>query len=462
MELALLHIMNYSTMHCYLILTLMVLECYERVSGLDIGRHGNMKKRNAINSRPNVVVLLADDVGWGDLGANGEQDSSSLTDFIPKSVTPILDKLAKKGLRFTDFHTGASVCSPSRAALLTSRLGLRTGVVQNFAVDSAGGLPENETTVAKVLLDAGYRTAMFGKWHLGLTKGHHPLDHGFQSYLGVPYSLDMGCTNPPGVNIPMCPGCEMGYDMYDRGLLQCVQNIALPLISNRTIVQQPVKLEKISSAMAYFAEDFIMNRYGNSDPFFLYGAFSQAHVPLLTEHGSNQKEKVFNETLSEMDDIVRRILIAVEKSNHMLKKAGLPTQETLIWFLKTNVERIMLHPNSGASGPNGEIGAVRIGSYKAVFYTGGAASCGGYTPPEDHSRNPLVFNLAVDPAESEPLSPLSEKYWWFMSKVTNALSDFYMSLKVDNTSVTDYSVNDMAKPCCSRESHVCRCPWDMI
>jgi hypothetical protein len=103
-------------------------------------------------SKPNVVVLFADDFGWGDVGANWPSTTE----------TPHMDALANSGLRFTDFHA-MSVCTPSRASLLTGRLGLRTGVVVNFVTDSLYGLPTTEVTLPALLKTAGYDTAMLGK-----------------------------------------------------------------------------------------------------------------------------------------------------------------------------------------------------------------------------------------------------------------------------------------------------------
>ena len=104
------------------------------------------------STRPNFVLMFADDFGWGDVGANWAETKE----------TPNIDRLAASGIRFTDFHAGASVCTPSRAALLTGRLGLRTGVVQNFGVLSQYGLPLNETTLAEMLKATGYSTGMIG------------------------------------------------------------------------------------------------------------------------------------------------------------------------------------------------------------------------------------------------------------------------------------------------------------
>ena len=131
-------------------------------------------------ARPNVLLLFADDWGWGDLGANWK---------ATVGLTPHMDALAASGMRLTDFHAGASVCTPSRASLLTGRLGLRTGITHNFAPGSAFGLPRTELTIAALLKQqTDYHTAMIGKWHLGTTPGYAPTYHGFDEWFGLPYS----------------------------------------------------------------------------------------------------------------------------------------------------------------------------------------------------------------------------------------------------------------------------------
>ena len=134
---------------------------------------------------PNVVVIFCDDLGYGDLGCYGH----------PAIRTPHLDRMAAEGMRFTDFYSAAPVCTPSRAALLTGRLPLRSGMTSDtrrvLFPDSAGGLPETEVTLAEVLKERGYATACVGKWHLGHRPQYLPTRHGFDSYFGVPYSNDM-------------------------------------------------------------------------------------------------------------------------------------------------------------------------------------------------------------------------------------------------------------------------------
>ena len=130
--------------------------------------------------RPNVILIVADDLGYGDLGAYGATDLA----------TPNIDRLAQEGLRFTDFYAVANTCSPSRAALMTGRYPPRSGVNAVLFHDTPEGLPDREITIAELLRDAGYRTAMIGKWHLGATGEFMPLRHGFSEFFGVPHSND--------------------------------------------------------------------------------------------------------------------------------------------------------------------------------------------------------------------------------------------------------------------------------
>src|SRR5918992_3050779 len=131
---------------------------------------------------PNVVILFADDLGYGDLGCYGH----------PSIRTPHLDRMAAEGMRFTDFYSAAPVCTPSRAGMLTGRLPVRSGMAGDrrrvLFPYSRGGLPDEEVTVAEALKQKGYATACVGKWHLGHLPPYLPQRHGFDSYLGVPYS----------------------------------------------------------------------------------------------------------------------------------------------------------------------------------------------------------------------------------------------------------------------------------
>jgi arylsulfatase A-like enzyme len=130
--------------------------------------------------RPNVVFVLADDLGYGDLSSYGATDLA----------TPHIDRLAREGVRFTDFYAVGNTCSPSRAALMTGRYPPRSGVNAVLFHDTLEGLPQSEVTIAELLRDAGYTTGMVGKWHLGSTDEFMPWSHGFDEFFGVPYSND--------------------------------------------------------------------------------------------------------------------------------------------------------------------------------------------------------------------------------------------------------------------------------
>jgi len=283
-------------------------------------------------AKPNFVIMFADDMGYGDIGANFEAAAG---------MTPNLDKIASEGIRFTDFHVGASVCSVSRAALLTGRLGVRTGVVHNFAVTSQFGLPRTEITIAEALRPAGYRTGAIGKWHLGTTPGYHPTYRGFEKYFGLPYSVDMGCTDMGGADTtPRI--CRHGVDRPTDKQYR----LPLPLYKadlncsgatdtcNGAILESPVNFTTLDDRYAAFAEEFIGNVTVDKRPFFLYVPFSHVHTPLYIatrnkgKSGKPGRAGSFYDALIEMDETVGSIMGS-------LKKHGVD-ENTLVFFTGDN------------------------------------------------------------------------------------------------------------------------------
>ncbi|NXF92425.1 ARSG Arylsulfatase, partial [Eubucco bourcierii] len=267
--------------------------------------------------QPNFIVILADDVGWGDLGANWAETKE----------TPHLDELAAEGTRFVDFHSAASTCSPSRASLLTGRLGARTGVTHNFAVTSVGGLPLNETTLAEVLREAGYSTGAIGKWHLGHHGRHHPSFRGFDYFFGIPYSHDMGCTDTPGYNLPPCPPCPQHGTAARVARRDCYTEVALPLFENVTIVQQPANLSSLAARYAQEAARFIQRASDSGRPFFLYLALAHMHVPLEVPSLPPSASGIYGAALSEMDALVGWIKQVADSQGK---------GSTLLWFTGDN------------------------------------------------------------------------------------------------------------------------------
>ncbi|XP_069511167.1 arylsulfatase G isoform X2 [Ambystoma mexicanum] len=267
--------------------------------------------------KPNFVIILADDIGWGDLGAN----------WADMNATPNLDKMALEGMRFVDFHSAASTCSPSRASLLSGRLGIRNGVTHNFAVTSSAGLPLNETTLAEVLKNAGYSTGAIGKWHLGHNGYFHPIFRGFDNYFGIPYSNDMGCTDTPGYNLPPCPSCR--WSSAKTRNKACYTDVALPLLDNLTIVEQPVNLTSLTEKYAKRAVEFILHASESGQPFFLYIALAHMHVPLpVTQYSARMPGRgEYRNSLREMDDFVGRVKKAIDDN---------VKENTLFWFTGDN------------------------------------------------------------------------------------------------------------------------------
>jgi arylsulfatase A-like enzyme len=217
--------------------------------------------------RPNVVFVLADDLGWGDLSSYGAADIA----------TPNIDRLAREGVRFTDFYTAANTCSPSRAALLTGRYPPRTGVNAVLFHDTVEGLPQSEITLAELLRDAGYATALIGKWHLGSTDEFMPWSHGFDEFFGVPYSND-----------------EANFYVYD----------------GRHRLPESVDKSRLIRRYTDRALDFLDRAARQGRPFFLYLAHNAPHVPLdpSPAFAGRSRRGTYGDVVEELDASVGEVL----------------------------------------------------------------------------------------------------------------------------------------------------------
>ncbi|XP_042191842.1 arylsulfatase A [Callorhinchus milii] len=304
---------------------------------------------------PNIVLLFADDLGYGDLSCFGH----------PTSSTAHLDSLSATGLRLTGLYTAASVCSPSRAALLTGRYPSRSGVYPGvFYPDSRGGLPLNETTIAELLRTRGYATAMVGKWHLGygLNGSFLPLNQGFQQWLGVPYSHDQG----PCQNLTCFPPDTRCFGLCDQGV------VPLPVFQDWDIVEQPVTFPTLTARYNRFSTDFIHRSASARQPFFLYYASHHTHYPqFASAHFTGKSGRgAFGDALMEFDGSVGLIV----KS---LRDAGVENN-TFIFFTSDNGPELMRMSRGGTAG------LLKCG--KATTYEGGMREPGiaywpGKIPP---------------------------------------------------------------------------------
>lgn len=261
---------------------------------------------------PNVVLIFCDDLGWADIGCYGAK----------KIRTPNIDRLAKQGTRFTNFYVAQAVCSASRAALLTGCYPNRVGIHGALGPHQRIGLHPDETTLAELLRARGHATGMFGKWHLGRPRSLLPIHHGFDEYLGLPYSNDMWPRHPtaqPGSYPP------------------------LPLIEGDRIVRELDDQSDVTRMLTERSVDFIARNAHR--PFFLYLAHPMPHVPLFTGKRFKDRSRrgVFTDVIEEIDWSTGEIM-------KTLRRLGIE-KETLMIFTSDNGPWLSYGDHAGSAGP---------------------------------------------------------------------------------------------------------------
>jgi arylsulfatase A-like enzyme len=356
--------------------------------------------------QPNIIVLFADDLGYGELGCQGNRE-------IP---TPHIDSIASKGVRFTDGYVASPNCSPSRAGLLTGRIPTRFGYEFNptgaLNEQPGFGLPAEEITIAETLQNAGYTTGLIGKWHLGGTADFHPFRHGFDEFFGFLHEGHYFVPPPyKGVTTMLrrktLPGGLTGRWIGSKGLIYTdhMGGNEPDYDADNPITRggQPVvETEYLTDALTREAIDFI-DRHDDK-PFFLYLAYNAVHSPL-------QGADSYMEKFSHIEDIHRRIFAAmlanmddsVGAVMEQLRKSGLE-EDTIVFFLSDNggPTRELTSSNLPLRGSKGTLyeGGVRVpfmvqwkGTIppgqvykKAVssfdIYATAVANCAGATAPK--------------------------------------------------------------------------------
>jgi len=275
-------------------------------------------------STPNIILILMDDMGYGDLGRTGANQYD----------TPNLDRLAGEGMQFTWYYCPQAVSSASRAGLMTGCYPNRIGITGALSPSAQHGISSEETTIAEILKTKGYYTGIIGKWHLGHQRQFLPLQHGFDYYYGIPYSNDMWPVDFDGVPIHL-------KDTASRLMRYPV----LPLIEGNEKVAEILTLsdqDKLTTTYTGKAVNFI-NEHKNQN-FFLYLPHSMVHVPLgvSDKFRGKSKQGMYGDVMMEIDWSVGEILKALRK-NKLERK-------TLIIFTSDNGPWLNFGNHAGSTG----------------------------------------------------------------------------------------------------------------
>jgi len=264
-----------------------------------------------IEVKPNIVFILADDLGYADLSSYGSE-------FIN---TPFLDEMALNGAKLTSYYSSQAVCSASRAAILTGAYSNRIGINGAFGPKSKRGINENELLISEMLKENGYKTGIFGKWHLGDADKFKPTRHGFDEFFGILFSNDMWPFHP-----------EFPNAFPDDLLLYRNEK---PI---ETLIDQSDLTKRITDESVRFINE------NKDNPFFLYIPHPQPHVPLFAsnEFNGSTGEGLYADVITEIDFSVGRVLEALEKN-------GL-SENTIVVFTSDNGPWLSYGDHAGSSG----------------------------------------------------------------------------------------------------------------
>ena len=278
---------------------------------------------NDDKSKPNFVIIFMDDLGYGDIENFGAINYQ----------TPNISNMVNRGMLFTNFYSAQAVCSASRAGLLTGTYPNRIGIGGALMPYSEHGLHKDEKTIAELLKEKGYTTGIFGKWHLGHQDKFLPTNHGFDTFLGIPYSNDMW------------PVDFKGKQISDTSNWRKKSYPQLPLIENQKIVREIKTLDDQAELTTIFTEksvDFINKN--NNNPFFLYVPHPMPHVPIAVSEKflGKSKQGLYGDLMMEIDWSVGRIINALEKNRVI--------DNTFIIFTSDNGPWLNFGNHAGSTG----------------------------------------------------------------------------------------------------------------
>lgn len=281
----------------------------------------------ADQSKPNFVIIFADDQGYGDLGCFGST----------KIETPNIDRMAAEGRKFTSFMVASPVCTPSRAALMTGCYPKRVGMHQHVLFPaSKKGLNPDEHTIADHLKAQGYATACFGKWHLGHHPETLPRQQGFDVYLGIPYSNDM--NHPDNKGKP-----KVSSDNLWRDQESCLTLWKTPLIENETIVELPVDQRTVTRRYTDRAVNFI--KENKDKPFFVYLPHTMPHIPLYVPEDvyDPDPQNAYTCVIEHIDAEVGRVMDTIRELDL--------AENTYVIYTSDNGPWLQFKNHGGSAGP---------------------------------------------------------------------------------------------------------------
>ncbi|KAL4235555.1 hypothetical protein ACF0H5_003951 [Mactra antiquata] len=334
----------------------------------------------SVNAKPNIVLFMADDLGYGDLGCYGNTSVK----------TPNIDKLATEGVKMTQHLAAASLCTPSRSAMMTGRYPIRSGMASsnlmrvNIWPYSACGLPPSEITYAELAKDAGYTTALFGKWHLGVHSEtehnvHHPLNQGFDYFYGTlgtnmddfgPETKVVTLSRPywywelfsiwSVTTVALICLCRARYiSVFTCVLLIFLWSMPVTLVywvfdnvllfssfvhRNYDLVEQPIRLAGLSQRLVQEGSEFIRNAVQADKPFLILMSWVHMHTFIETGKAFTGKSNLgrYGDALEELDWSVGEIL-------KLVKSLGLE-DDTLVYFTSDNGGHVEIAPDGGYNG----------------------------------------------------------------------------------------------------------------